>query len=149
MKFYPLLLAAIVVGCLITSAAVLELFGSSSSPVTLIAPGTSVPAEFFGLHIHRAFSTPPWPSVPFGSWRLWDAKVHWPQVETGKNTWQWDILDREVELAEKHHVVLLLPFGETPAWASACPVQFLDKLRDAGSPRKMGGEGVDLEGGGN
>ena len=145
MKFYPLLLAAMVVACLITSAAVLELFGSSSSPVTLIAPGTSVPAEFFGLHIHRAFSTTPWPSVPFGSWRLWDAKVHWPQVETGKNTWQWDILDREVELAEKHHVDLLLPFGETPAWASAGPVQFLDKLRDAGSRREMVSDVADLD----
>ncbi len=50
---------------------------------------------------------------------MWDAKVHWPQVEIKKNEWQWDILDREVELAEKHHIDVLLPFGETPEWAAS------------------------------
>ena len=90
---------------------------SSSGPIKLTAPAKPIPPEFFGLHIHRAFGTTPWPPVPFGSWRLWDAKVHWPQVETARNDWNWGILDREMELAEKHHVYLLLPFGETPEWA--------------------------------
>jgi hypothetical protein len=90
---------------------------SSAGPIKLTPPDKPIPREFFGLHIHRAFGTTPWPPVPFGSWRLWDAKVHWPQVETARNEWNWGILDREVELAEKHHVDLLLPFGETPEWA--------------------------------
>lgn len=91
----------------------------STGEALKLTPGPNpVPPVFFGLHIHRAFGTTPWPPVPFGSWRLWDAKVHWPQVEIGKNEWQWDILDREVALAEKHHVDLLLPLGETPEWAA-------------------------------
>lgn len=106
-----------VVSLLFVSTSVFVVCQSSSGSVKLNPPPAPIPPEFFGLHIHRAFGTTPWPSVPFGSWRLWDAKVHWPQVEIRKNEWQWDILDREVELAEKHHVDLLLPFGETPEWA--------------------------------
>jgi len=92
---------------------------SSSGPLKLHPPAKPIPRDFFGLHIHRAFASTPWPPVPFGSWRLWDAKVHWPQVEIRRNEWQWDILDREVELAKKHDVDLLLPFGETPEWAAS------------------------------
>jgi hypothetical protein len=95
---------------------------ASSGRLSLNPPASPVPAEFFGLHIHRAFSTTPWPTVPFGSWRLWDAKVHWPQVEIEKNRYDWRILDREVDLAEKHHVDLLMTFGFTPDWAAAGPV---------------------------
>jgi len=103
----------------ITSTSFFVMSDSSSGAIKLAPPASPVPREFFGLHIHRAFGTTPWPPVPFGSWRLWDAKVHWPQVETGRNVWQWEILDREVELAEKHNVDLLLPFGETPEWAAS------------------------------
>ncbi len=87
----------------------------------LTPPANPVTAEYFGLHLHRAFSTTPWPPVPFGSWRLWDAKVHWPQVEIEKNRFDWRILDREVDLAAKHHVDLLMTYGFTPEWASATP----------------------------
>jgi len=81
-------------------------------------PSGEIPREFFGLHIHRAFSTTPWPPVPFGSWRLWGSYVRWPQLEPARNQWRWETLDREVELGEKHHVNLLLPLGEAPDWAS-------------------------------
>ena len=96
--------------------------GGPAERLTLNPPTSPVPGEYFGLHIHRAFSTTPWPPVPFGSWRLWDAKVHWPQVETEKNRYDWRILDREVDLAEKHHVDLLMTFGFTPDWATGAPV---------------------------
>jgi hypothetical protein len=122
---------------------------SAQSPghLSLNPPASPVPAEFFGLHIHRAFSTTPWPSVPFGSWRLWDAKVHWPQVEIGKNRWDWNILDREVDLAEKHHVDLLMPFGFTPDWASAGPADSaMGRFRPGGDHRgEIVGDVADLE----
>ena len=92
---------------------------AATGPIRLTPPTTAIPPQFFGLHIHRAFSTTPWPPVPFGAWRLWDAKVHWYQVEPAKNRWDWTILDREVQLAEQHHVDLEIPFGETPDWAEA------------------------------
>jgi hypothetical protein len=109
--------AAIAIVCLVVTSSFLVSYGASSETLKLTPPAGVVPADFFGMHIHRAFSTTPWPTVPFGSWRLWDAKVHWPQVETRKNEWNWEILDREMQLAEQHHVDLLLPFGETPEWA--------------------------------
>jgi hypothetical protein len=118
----------------------------SSDHLTLNPSATPVPREYFGLHIHRAFSTTPWPPVPFGSWRLWDAKVHWPQVETAKNRFDWTILDREVDLAEKHHVDLLLPFGFTPDWASASPAQTaLSRFHPGGGRHEVVGDIADLE----
>src|SRR5579863_7347691 len=96
---------------IVTSTSFFVMSDSSSGAIKLTPPASPVPRDFFGLHIHRAFGPTPWPPVPFGSWRLWDAKVHWPQVEIKKNEWQWDILDREVELAEKHRIDVLLPFG--------------------------------------
>jgi hypothetical protein len=111
--------AIVAVFLVVTSTSFFVMSDSSSGPIKLTAPAGPVPRDFFGLHIHRAFGTTPWPPVPFGSWRLWDAKVHWPQVEIKRNEWEWDILDREVELAEKHHIDVLLPFGETPEWAAS------------------------------
>jgi hypothetical protein len=92
---------------------------AATPPIRLTPPDAPIPPEFFGLHIHRAFSTTPWPPVPFGSWRLWGSYVRWPQVEPGRNQFQWDLLDREVELGEKHHVDLVAVLGDTPDWASA------------------------------
>jgi hypothetical protein len=114
----------------ITSAAVIGLLATSlafwqrdAHPAVgrLVPPSTPVPREFFGLHIHRATSATPWPTVPFGSWRLWDAACAWTHLEPEKDKWTWDNLDKEVALAEQHHVDLLLTFGKTPQWASARP----------------------------
>src|SRR5579859_4436029 len=130
-------ISGILLICLVAAGAFsLRLLGESPGNFILNSPTNPVPAEFFGLHIHRAFTTTPWPSVPFGSWRLWDARVHWPQVEIRKNEWQWDILDREVELAEKHRVDLLLPFGETPDWAAGSRGETSSRFRNA---RPFGG----------
>ena len=96
-------------------------FGSHAQNVRLVAPSTPVPATFFGMHMHRVITTTPWPSVPFGSWRLWDSQCHWSQMQPRKGQWRWEVLDREVELAEKHNVDLLMTLGDTPTWASARP----------------------------
>jgi hypothetical protein len=80
-----------------------------------------VPASYVGLHIHHAGSGAAWPSVPFASWRLWDAYVAWPWLEPSRGEWQWDVADRLVRLAGEHHVDLVLPLGLSPTWASARP----------------------------
>lgn len=87
----------------------------------VVPPSTPIPREFFGMHMHRVTTSTPWPSVPFGSWRLWDAACAWFHVEPQKGNWRWENLDKAVELAEQHHVDVLLTFGKTPQWASARP----------------------------
>ena len=89
-----------------------------------------VPREYFGLHIHRADQGTAWPSVPFGSWRLWDSYVGWAQLEPTKGQWDFSRLDRYVAMAALTNVDVLLPLGMTPRWASARP--------DEPSPYKPG-----------
>lgn len=77
--------------------------------------------NFFGLHIHHAADTTPWPEVPFAQWRLWDAYVAWPNLEPRKGKWRFETLDKDWELANHHGVGLLLPLGLSPDWASSRP----------------------------
>lgn len=95
------------------------------NPETLSRP---IPASLFGLHIHHVVKQPPhvpvkseWPAVSFGTWRLWDAYVAWNNLEPQKGKWNFETLDRYVELAQEHEIELLLPLALSPRWASARP----------------------------
>lgn len=79
------------------------------------------PLQYFGLHIHRADQGTAWPSVPFGSWRLWDAYVGWSRLEPERGQWDFSRLDRYVAMASLTRTDLLLPLAVTPPWASARP----------------------------
>lgn len=94
-----------------------------SQSLYLPAPSVPVPAHLFGLHIHGAANdTPkPWPTIPFSTWRLWDAQVSWPRLEPKKGEWNFVKLDRSVELAQQNQVEILLPLGLSPNWASMRP----------------------------
>ena len=97
---------------------------------TTPVPGP-VPATYFGMHIHRTVEPQPWlpdgdrltpwPTVKFGSWRLWDAYVAWPNLEPEKGQWKFATLDKYVTMANLAKVDVLLPLGLSPAWASARP----------------------------
>ncbi len=89
----------------------------------LARPQDSVPPTYFGMHIHRLAEGTAWPSVPFETWRLWDARVSWPQVEPKKSEWKFELLDSYVSSAEQHHVEILLPLGLCPTWASSRPAE--------------------------
>ena len=78
---------------------------------------------YFGLHMHRADSGTAWPRAAFGSWRLWDAGVVWPDLQPSKAQWDFNRLDRYVEMARLTNVDVLLPLGLTPTWASARPTE--------------------------
>lgn len=80
-----------------------------------------VDAAYFGLVLNRNASTAAWPTVPFGSWRLWDAYVTWPYLEPRRGQWDFVALDRMVEEAEAHSVNPLLVLAHSPSWASARP----------------------------
>ncbi len=100
---------------------VLPVSGNSKSQ---LVPGPErIPSSFFGMHIHHATTGTPWPTVPIGSWRLWDALVSWPQIEPKRGQWNFELLDRYVLLAEQHKTEVLLPLGLSPQWASSRPLE--------------------------
>jgi len=78
---------------------------------------------YFGLHIHRADSGTAWPKAAFGAWRLWDAGVAWPDIETQRGQWDFTRLDRYVAFGQRFGIDILLPLGLTPTWASARPTE--------------------------
>jgi hypothetical protein len=93
----------------------------AESSVSLTPRDIPIPPTYFGMHIHRATNGTPWPSVPFGGWRLWDSKVTWQDVEPDRNQWNFTLLDKEVSLAISHHVEPIVPLALSPTWASARP----------------------------
>ena len=94
------------------------LAGRAAEVTRLTPPAQPVPATLFGMHIHHAQDTTPWPSVPIPEWRLWDARVAWPNLEPRRGQWNFAILDRELALAAQHNTSVLLPLGLSPTWAS-------------------------------
>jgi Glycosyl hydrolases family 39 len=104
----------------------LVLVTSSFAIDTLTPPPEPIPPTFFGMHIHgitvpRPYSgkVTPWPSMKFGTWRLWDAYVTWKDVEPQPGEWKFQNLDKYVDLAERNGVDILLTLGKTPEWASS------------------------------
>lgn len=83
----------------------------------------TIPREYFGLHIHRADQGTAWPTVPFGSWRLWDAYVTWADIEPNPGQWKFERLDRYVAMAALTKTDILLPLANTPTWAAARPAE--------------------------
>lgn len=82
-----------------------------------------VAPAFFGLILHRAHTTTPWPETRFGSWMLWDSYLKWSDLEPAEGDWRFDAFDRQVQLGSQHGVELVYTLGQTPAWASAQPAQ--------------------------
>lgn len=96
-------------------------YGLSKGGTILRPPSRPVDRTYFGMHMHRSDAGTPWPAPRFGSWRLWDAYVAWPNLEPKRGQWDFRRLDKYVAMAELTGVKILLPLGLTPAWASARP----------------------------
>jgi hypothetical protein len=89
--------------------------------VTLLALAQEpVPSTFFGMHAHAgAVHKQPWPSAPFGAFRLWDSQTKWLHLNPRPGVYDWDVLDRYLDMAEQHHLDVIYTFGGVPTWASA------------------------------
>ena len=82
----------------------------------------ATPATFFGLQMNSGtISEQPWPSVSFKGTRLWDAAVHWADINTANGVYDWTLLDKWLADAQANDVRLLYTFGEVPTWASSNP----------------------------
>ena len=121
-------IAAVLVAAVSLTAGALEQRPMPASDVQAISVDSSpTPAEYFGLHIHRAVTVrrgdplSAWPGFHFGAWRLWDAHVAWADLEPARGRWDFARLDSCVELAQRNNVRVLLTLGLTPRWASSRP----------------------------
>lgn len=83
--------------------------------------GSAVSDRYFGMHVGFVDPGTPWPCVPFGTWRLWDANVTWKDLEPGKGVWDFSHLDALVAQGQEHGVDMILPLAMTPQWASQRP----------------------------
>lgn len=105
--------------------AAVALAGCSTPPTARAEPpaaaALSLPATYFGMHIHRADQGTPWTGHGIGAWRLLDAGVSWFHLQPAPGRWDFARLDGLVAQAEAAGVDLLLPLAFTPAWASARP----------------------------
>jgi len=60
-----------------------------------------------------------WPTVPFGSLRLWDTHTGWPDLEPSQGAYRWDLLNGWLNLAQSHGMTdILYTFGSTAPWAA-------------------------------
>jgi hypothetical protein len=109
------------VHCAMVFALLGHVLAVAQDSARLIPPTQPIPASLFGMHIHRIGAGTPWPVVPIGDWRLWDAHVAWPDLEPRKGLWRFDTLDKYLSAAEGHHAEVLLVLGLSPRWASARP----------------------------
>ncbi len=91
-------------------------------------PRKPIPATYFGLHAQRIVVPPrlqmdpaPFPTVPFGSFRLWSIP-DWFQINgrPGQD-YNFTAIDRFVDLAKEHDVNVMFTVGHTPRWASSDP----------------------------
>src|SRR5260370_2128402 len=101
-----------------TTAASAAGAGGSSADL----PARSIPLTLFSMHVQsELFSGMPWPSVSFGSIRLWDTYSTWNDLNPSRGTFNWPALDRWLDTAQQHGVDVIYTFGATPTWASSNP----------------------------
>ncbi len=86
---------------------------------TCVSAQTTVSAQYFGMHLVKG---QPWPTVPFGSIRLWDTDTRWQQMNPANGVYDFSTLDAYLALAHAHagfEVVLVV--SGTPNWISSDP----------------------------
>ena len=86
---------------LIIVSLIFQMLGSASVVSAASAtPDSAIPLTYFGMHFHRLDAGTPWPSIPIGTWRLWDSFAAWPNLEPERGKWDFKRLDRYVAMAK-------------------------------------------------
>ena len=100
-----------------------------------------IPKTYFGLSIFAVTNVSPWPSIPFGSSRLWDdcdtnggscsypggsncsgtsTYTFWTALEASNGVYNWTSLDNIVATLKSKGVTnVTYTFGKVPGWANS------------------------------
>jgi hypothetical protein len=122
-QYLPTVLLSLIIAFLLACGGAGSPIGTSASvsaggTPTTTASSTTVTPQYFGMHVHNAGN---WPSIAFGSLRLWDAGVAWPNLEPTKGQWNFGTLDNYVSISQQNNVEVDMVLGLSPQWASARP----------------------------
>lgn len=94
-----------------------------TSTYTVLAQVTAqtVPPQFMGLIITS--SKNPYPTIPFGSLRMWDDKTNWAQIESHPGVFNFSVVDTRLATETlAGHSEVIYTFGAVPYWASSNPL---------------------------
>src|SRR5712675_1970178 len=95
------LIVAFLLACGNSGSSIGTSTSSAGGAPTTTASSISVTPQYFGMHVHNAGN---WPSIAFGSLRLWDAGVAWPNLEPTKGQWNFSMLDNYVSTSQQNNV---------------------------------------------
>ncbi|MFM9592114.1 helix-turn-helix domain-containing protein [Streptomyces scabiei] len=84
-------------------------------PAWVSAPAP-VPSTLFGVTLNSTTGT--MPSFRTGAVRLWDSDTRWSNLQPRRGEFDWSVLDRLVDGAERAGLPALFVMGGTPRWAS-------------------------------
>ena len=111
---------------------------SPAQAVPATPKGTVIPSSLFGMHVYNA-EVGEWPTIGFGTLRLWDNKTSWANIERTQGVFDWTALDTAVATSKSHGVNdILMVLAGTPAWATDDPSPTaLPQPGAAGMPRDI------------
>jgi hypothetical protein len=90
------------------------------------------------MHVYNA-EFGEWPTIGFGSLRLWDNRTSWANIERSQGVFDWTALDTAVATSQAKGVNdILMVLAGTPAWATDDPSPTaLPQPGAAGMPREL------------
>jgi hypothetical protein len=100
----------------------------ASTPIK--TPNSS--STFFGMNINHLLGGTPWPNLTFGTLRLWDTWTLWGNLNPSLDTYNWQSLDKQINLARANNTKLIYTFGGVPPWALPTNVPIKSVTRSAG-----------------
>jgi len=86
-----------------------------------VARESALAPQFFGWITHLRHTATAWPSVEFGTWRMWDSYLKWTDIESKEGVFDFSKFDLQVSIGEQHGKELIYTLGQTPRWASSRP----------------------------
>lgn len=101
---------------------------SGAASITVVTPPpNAIPSTYMGMQMNGGIKgingQQPWPVVPFGAVRLWDASVAWADLQTTSQPPDFTLLNNWFSIIHQNDpsADILYTFGRVPGWASSNP----------------------------